>query len=204
MKRIRTPLIILLSIFGTITVCVVVLAGVFGFMYLKGLGLLLEDKLVESLDNPYINQNFEGWKRVTINNDFSVEIPDNLDIKYDNNRIRIELKNAQTVEGVFVNASAVDTMDTYSEYVEYRNEIARGAFRSYYSTNLGVPVDYGIATVENTDGSISRYYRLIIHGASDRNGKRGYYEFNFPADDASKDNDIIDALEAIAYSYRCP
>lgn len=205
MKTNKIRLVIILGAIGTFVLIAVILVAA---LLVNGTIKLLKQNLVVSLDNPYVNQNFEGWKRVSIHDDFSVEIPQEWEIIEDHNRIKIVKVNEQIAEGLFVEARIAEkSLKTDSEYIRFRDEIAKtedyeSSFQSFYATNLGVPVDYGTETFRDAEGNTSRFYRLMIKGINNRNGESNYYEFCFPADDEANDEAMIEILEAIAYSYR--
>ena len=169
------------------------------------IGPILDKNLVRSLDNPYIQNHYNGWKDTIITDEMGIKIPQEWDIQQSGNRIWIQHNNAIIAKGIIVEGEGLDhaltsALNDNTEYLKFIEEVdiplVDDSFEDHTAVNFGVHVDYGMGLLETGEENATRYYSLAIEG------RENYYEFCFHPFDELDDNAVIDFLEAIAYSYR--
>lgn len=188
-------------------VLVVILAFIlFLAIIYPALLLAAEQKSVlKQLDNPYINDNFSGWKEVELDSSARISVPQVWNVEPDGESIVIICDGDIIAQGLrYGPTSTVNHEDAVNAENNLNNFLVRMAsfpisdIKYEYLTvlHLGNGADYLKATYYGTSGEEETHYQLQISA--------GYlYKYYFDFGNVSKTTDArFQQIVAMAYSYQ--
>lgn len=177
------------------------------------------EEAIASLNNPYINDGLEGWKKAELDNGAFFKIPNEWNAERNGNRITITCGDEVIAQGVGITPEeALRTADPSDagaeEYYDFEDCEAARAFNeetfsvsgrseweSLYHIHTSMLADYGLLTITDEDGRTETHYRIEMHyhpGA-----RQNYWVFDF-GEKKSGEDPMLHYVEAIAYSYDRP
>ncbi len=195
-KRARTVLFVL----GIVLIVLLLTPFIYGFSVLKW----TNRQVLAELNNPYINSNYDGWKKVSLESSTSFLIPEKWYIKLDDDILTIMDGDSIIANGAGIEKTTSTDPDDYQKVVDnrlakearfYPFVVTKRSTKNLTIANLGTGAQYLSVTCWGAQGEEETHYYLSL-----TYDKLYDYFLDFGVMDGISDPKFA-YLPAIAYSY---
>lgn len=181
-------------------------AGTFPFIYGYAVLRWTDGQVRSKLNNPYIDNDYVGWKQVTMESGTRFRIPEDWKLTWEGTRFSLMSENGIVARGARIEKPREDDHNDRERFHEesYTEEIRLYPFpvvdysaEELTTGNLGSGAQYYAITCTGENGEQETHYLLCF--PYDRTYD---YFFDFGILEGPQDP-VLDYITAMAYSYEC-
>ncbi len=193
------------TIIISVLIALLILVLAFPVIYFTGVFRWTDKTVREKLNNPYIDGDYAGWRKVKLEGAATLLIPNEWELIIDRNNTSIMEGDRIIAKGFRVQRHESGDSDSLKKETEewltkealfYPFDIVERDVSSLTVTNMGNAADYMAVICIGANGEKETHYTISL----DHAGKYRYC-FDFGVMDGVEDP-LFDYIEAIAYSYK--